>query len=197
MTTNVIWIDQNIDSQNNILYGKELESMNSLKVKYFKIVEEAFDYLKTLKFEEVKVIVGGRLYSEFVQALKENIEDINVAPKIIVFTRNELKFLEYNPDFKSDNNKFYSFGGIAIFFSKIKDFLNIKTENSINSYPTYSSEPINNYLSNNTGYNTSTSSAQTTLKSSFLLNESNIQLTFEYIDSKEKLLLPLFFKSFK
>ena len=32
MTTNVIWIDQNIDSQNNILYGKELESMNSLKV---------------------------------------------------------------------------------------------------------------------------------------------------------------------
>ena len=75
------------------------------------------------------------------------------SPKIIVFTKSEDTFLEFNQDYNDDNNKFYTFGGIATSFDEVKNFLRNKQEpDKIDAYD----EP---------------------------------QLTFERIDSKEKLTL--------
>ena len=129
---NVIWIDEEVDSCLNKIYSKELESMNSFNVKLFKKVLEAINYLKTIKFEETKIIISGRLYSEFVKSFKENMQEMYVIPIIIIFTRNREKFIQYNPGYYKSDNSFYNFGGIAIIFDEIKKFLIKEDKNDKN-----------------------------------------------------------------
>ena len=89
------------------------------------------------------------------------------APKIIVFTTSVSKFHQKNPKYDNNIEKFYKYGGIVTIFQELKKFLDNET---INIFP---EEIIQKKLS---------------LK-------NDVQLTFEYIDRKEKLMLPLFFKS--
>ena len=124
MSSNVIWIDANIDNKENIAYVKELNSIGSIRLRWLsKDVDKAIKYLKNIDFHETKVIVSGRLYPEFVKKFKGNIIDICVAPKIIVFTGNKQKFLEYNKDYFDEDNILYSSGGIATSFEEIKKLL--------------------------------------------------------------------------
>ena len=155
---NIIWIDQNIENKENKNYSKELGSLKLLK-HIFKNVEDAIECIKEIKFKEVKIIISGKLYQEFVKSFKNNINEMYCAPKIIVFTMSKESFLHYNEDFNDENNKFYTFGGIATDFEEIKMFLQNKKE----------PEKTERY--------------------------EEPQLTFDYIDSKEKLTLPLFFKA--
>ena len=159
MSSNVIWIDANIDNQENVVYVKELNSIDSIRLRLSKDVDKAIKYLKNIDFHETKVIVSGRLYPEFVKKFKENIIDICVAPKIIVSTGNKQKFLEYNKDYFNEDNIFYSSGGVATSFEEIKKLL------------------LNECILNK------------------LDKPDDTLLTFEYIDSIEKLVLPLFFKA--
>ena len=183
---NVIWIDANVHNKINSLYSKELKSMSALKVELFEEIDEAMCYLKKLEFEEIKIIVSGRLYAELVNNFEENINDMLVVPKIIVFTSDENGFIEYNPDYYDNENKFYSFGGIATDFQKVKNFLNDEnynsTKNDINSIAHY---PQN--------FGPSISEIEN-VETSFYNEFGQVQLTFEYIDCLEKLMLPLFFK---
>ena len=156
---NIIWIDQKIDNSENKGYIEKLEKIKLLLKNKFKKVDEAIESIKKIKFKEVKIIISGRLYKEFVENFKKNINEMYCSPKIIVFTKSEDTFLEFNQDYNDDNNKFYTFGGIATSFNEVKNFLQNKQEpDKIDAYD----EP---------------------------------QLTFERIDSKEKLTLPLFFKA--
>ena len=159
MSSLVLWIDTNILNQENTTYIKELESNNSLRVFAFKDIDEAITFMKRIKYEETKVIISGRLYPGFVEIFKQNINIMRIAPKIIVFTVSKEKFLEYNKFYDNNDNKFYSYGGIATSFKEIQEFL----------------------------------------KDGFIpkiSNKSDInQFIFEYIDNKEKLMLPLFFKT--
>ena len=159
MFSQILWIDANVENQENSSYIKELESRNSSKVKAFKNIFEAIKYMEKIKYEETKVIISGRLYPEFVKKFKENINNMRIAPKIIVFTGNKEKFLEYNKSYENNDNKFYSYGGIATSFEEIQEFLK---------------EGFIPKISN---------------------KSDNGQFIFEYIDNKEKLMLPLFFKS--
>ena len=79
--------------------------------------------MKYIEFQETKVIISGKLYSEFVKKFKENIIDMCVAPKIIVFASNKEKFIENNKEYQNNSNLFYKFGGIATTIDEIKKFL--------------------------------------------------------------------------
>ena len=122
MSLNVVWIDGNIVEKEYVKYLKNIESNNSLKVQAFKNTDDALNYMKNLKFQETKVILSGRLYSKFIKDFKENLTEIFIVPKIIVFTRNKEKFIEYNKEYLKSENIFYSFGGIATSFKEIKEF---------------------------------------------------------------------------
>ena len=163
MSLNVIWIDGNIDNKENAEYLKDIKSNNSLIIETFKNTDDAIKYMKKLLFQETKVILSGRLYSKFIKDFKENLKEIFVVPKIIVFTGNKEKFIGYNKEYLNSENIFYSFGGIATSFIEIKEFLKDDFSNS----------SINNLE---------------------ISNEK--QLIFEYLDDKNKLMLPLFYKSF-
>jgi len=155
----IIWIDENVDNEENTQYQKELESIHLLKYRLFKEIDKAIKHMKFIEFEETKVIISDKLYSEFVNKFKENIVDMCVAPKIIIFTKDKEKFIKNNKEYQEDSNLFYKFGGIATTFDEIKKFL--KDE----------------------------------IIPPKMKKIEDIQLTFEYIDSMEKLSLPIFFKS--
>ena len=174
----LIWIAPNIDNKENTGYSKELKSVKSLKIiKLFKKIDESIDYMKRIKFDETKVIVSGRLYAELVEKFKKNIKEMYITPKIIVFTGSREKFIEFNKNYESQDNKFYSFGGIAVYFKQILSFLNADNGSK------------NDLLSDFQILNQDFSNIQNEQK----LEET--KLIIEYIDNKEKLLFPLFFKS--
>ena len=163
----IIWIDPETENEEIKQYAKELESLKTLRVKLFTEIDQAIDYLKTIKFRETKVIVNGGLYSQFIRNLKINLEELYVAPKIIVYTSDTEKFIENNKDFKKSSNVFYKFGGVANTFKKLKQFISNERDDMLEmeNKPKTIKEP------------------------------ATIPLIIEYIDSKEKLMLPILFKS--
>ena len=182
----VIWIDQNVDSSINIIYAKELRAIKSVQnLELFKNTEEAMTYLKKIRFYEIIIIVSGRLYSELVEKFKENLLEIFTIPKIIVFTSSRANFLEFNKDYENGSNNFYNFGGIATSFTQIEDFF-ISKNKDINITDSILQKYEN--LPNSKLFDTEVVN--------ILIDKSEkAQLTFEYIDKKEKLVLPLFFKA--
>ena len=163
----LIWIDPEVDNDEITQYTNELKEVRLLRVSLFKIVDEAISFLKGIKFRDAKVIVNGGLYSEFVKHLKVNLEDMYVAPKIIVYTSDPYKFVETNKDFKNNNNVFYSFGGVTNTFKRLKNFIRNERDDILENEN----------------------------KPQKIKEQGASLLLFEYINTKEKLLLPMLFKT--
>ena len=122
--SNIIWIDPNADNEENRGYLKDLQSYNYFKIKCFQNVYEAIDIIKRIEFEETYIILSGRLYIKFIEKFKENLKDIYIIPKIIIFTGNKEKFIEYNKEYINIlNHPFYNLGGIKTFYDEIKTFI--------------------------------------------------------------------------
>ena len=179
--SNIIWIDTNINGTETKIYIKQLKDKGYKNVKLYKNVNDAIYEMKLIKFEETFIIVSGKLYPEFVKCFKENVTFMHIVPKIIVFAFDKEKFFEYNKDFLNKENCFYNYGGINTLFKQVKEFID-NTKKIRESSLTREDLPIpSSYLP---------------LVNQDKINSSNeIQLTFEYIDCKEKLILPLFFKT--
>jgi len=184
----IIWLDKEIYNEENQEYVKEIEKLEYKKLRLFEKVSEAIDYMKSIQFEETKIIISGRLFSEFINTFKANILDICFIPKIIIFTGNKQRFLGYNEDYEKIENKFYTFGGIATIIDEIIDFLNKKYNYIINDL--FFISQMNQNDSNNNSISIINQNESKEIK-----NNLDVQLTFEYIDSKEKLILPLTFKA--
>ena len=92
----IIWIDPNIENLENTYYINELTSIYKAKIKTFKNVESSITYMKQIKFEEIKIIISSSNYSDLVKAFKQNINNMYIAPKIIVFTSTSSHFYENN-----------------------------------------------------------------------------------------------------
>jgi len=153
--TNIIWIDPKVDNEEIKSYLKELKNFKNTKISSFKSVMESLTFIKKIKFSETFIIISGSLYTDFIEKFKENLKNIFIIPKIIIFAPNKEQFVENNINYNSKYNSFYNLGGIHISFEDIKNFL---------------------------------------LKSLSKLKDKD-ELTFEYIDCKEKLVLPLLYQS--
>ena len=118
----IIWIDENIDNEENIIYFKELESIGLLNVRLFKQIDKAINHMKYIEFQETKVIISGRLYYEFVKKFKENIIDMCVAPKIIIFTIIKKNLLNIIENIKIILIYFINLEELRIHLMKLKNF---------------------------------------------------------------------------
>ena len=162
----VIWIEPKIYNSENDLYIKELISKYRIYIKCFKNLEDASPFMKSILFKETKIIVNSRTYSQLVEFFKENINSIYFVPKIISFTNDISRFHERNPGY-NDIDIFYKYGGITTIFEEVEKFLLDDHENKKKR-----GDELKNYNAIN-----------------------KAKLTFEYIDCREKLLLPMFFKT--
>ena len=73
----VIWIDPQIDNEENTEYASKFKSMNFLSIKLYKNVNDAIIFMKTIHFEETKIIVSGKLFPELIRSFKENEKNNN------------------------------------------------------------------------------------------------------------------------
>ena len=159
---NIIWIDENIEGIEISGYIQELKALGYFKIKTFKKVKDAINHIKEIQFEDTITIVSGNLYFQFIDKFQENLNDIYIIPKIIIFTSDEKKkFLHKNKNkLNYIDDPFYSFGGIRSSFDDVKKF-------------------VSNPLENN---------------EKIFKKDDEGKLSFDYIDTKEKLALPLFYK---
>ena len=180
MSLNVIWIDPNVGNDQNSKYANNLKALKHLNLQKFSKTDEGINYLKSLlkslKFEKVIIIVSSRPYPDLVSYFKKNITKIKIIPIIIVFTRNEKEFLKYNPDYNNTEKAFCKFGRVQTAYQDMKNYL----ENEIQNLNINDSDLQNNNDNNNSKLNNK-------------YNET--QMMFEYINCKEKLILPLCFKT--
>ena len=157
MKCKVIWIDDDPNSKEKLNFAEKINSLGSYTLKKYINVDSAIEFMKGIEFEETKIIISDKLYFDFVKKFKENILNMRIAPKIIIFSKNKQIFVSNNRNYL--NNGFYNSGGVVDSFQEIDKFLENKKE----------------------------------LRK--ITNADDVELTFEYIDSKQKLILPLFFKT--
>ena len=183
INNNVIWLDPNIDIIEN---SEKLKlKLDSLNIKIIKNLNEAINHLKKTKFKQIKLILTEEVYPKFVQKYKENLVNMNFSLTVYIYKITEEGKIIFNNNYNSNNdnnnikyinnndNKEYTtyeeilfeFGGIINDLDELENIL--KLGKDILEY-------------------------EETKKDTF---DIPVQLTFEFIDNKTKLLLPLSFKS--
>ena len=177
---NVIWIDEKVDNEENTGYLKGLNTLG-YNVQCFKNADEGFELIKTIKFESTKIIISGRLYFKFIKKFIDNLNTLYVIPKIIIFTLNKERFIKSNKANEDlINHPFFNYGGIRVIISDVISFL--KDEIVQNRVQRVRKD--DNKINDNS-----------ILLDNRLKMKDNAKLTFEYIDSNQKLTLPLFYNS--
>ena len=163
---NVIWLDPNIDSLEN---SEELKSnLDLLNIKLIKNLNEAINYLKKIKIKHINIILTKAIYPQFIQQYKKNLVDMTFSLTIFLYKTNEQEIINNNNNKEYTNYEeiLFEFGGIINKLEELENIL-LKSGKNITEY-------------------------EETKKNTFDLP---VQLTFELIDNKAKLLLPLSFKS--
>ena len=162
----LIWVDANVNNEENQSYKEEILKLMSVNLSCFENVIESIDYLKKLKFTQTYIISSGSLYCEFIKEFKASINELSICPKIIVFCGDKKSFIQRNknnPDI-SINHPFFNSGGIQDRFNEVKEFLLKKEDISIepNSFEIIYSD------------------------------EDKDKFNFEYILDQNQLIIPLF-----
>ena len=94
-----VWIDPQIENQENTYYNAELFIKKGIKCQKYDNIDEAYKFLikEENEFKEVIIIISGKLFTNFYYKIKNSVNGIKFSPTIIVFTskgelfRNHLK----------------------------------------------------------------------------------------------------------
>ena len=70
-----------------IYFNNSIEDINLLKndIYIYDNIDSAIREIKKLKFEDIIIIVSGSFFLDFIEEFNDNINDICIIPKIIVF----------------------------------------------------------------------------------------------------------------
>ena len=66
---------------------------------------------------------SGSIYSEFINEFKKNINEIRIAPRIIIFTSNKSNYINKSSSILPINHTFYNAGGVVDYFGPVKEFI--------------------------------------------------------------------------
>ena len=163
----LIWIDQNVNNEENQEYQKEIKKLMKVNLSCFTEVSKAMEYLKKLEFVRTYIICSGRLYPSYIVEFKSNINDLMICPKMIIFCGDKVSYLKRNQDndVLEINHPFYNSGGVHDHIREVKQFLGEKG-------PTI--EPI----------------------SYEMIYNPEDRLIFQTISNENDLILPLFFSEY-
>ena len=121
--TLIVWIDKNIKSDENKLTQKELRRHKGLELETFDSVENGIKLLKNEKFKNTIIIISGSYYPSFYAEFQKIIRQINIIPKIIIYTWNKWKFISENEKNFPINDPFYNSGGVVDKLDDVKKFI--------------------------------------------------------------------------
>ena len=121
--TLIVWIDKNIKSDENRLTQKELRRHKGLELETFDSVENGIKLLKNEKFKNTIIITSGSYYPSFYAEFQKIIRQINIIPKIIIYTRNKWEFISESGKNFPINDPFYNSGGVVDKLDDVKKFI--------------------------------------------------------------------------
>ena len=137
----IIWIDPNINNEENQQYIQDAENLIRKKIAIpgsftikdfshneakpfiihtFKEIEPSITFIKSIRFQFSVIIVSGTLFVDFVTQFQNNLNDIYIIPKIIIFTS---IMKNYSLPLQIDNQNFYLFSGIKLSFEEVAFFI--------------------------------------------------------------------------
>ena len=132
----IIWIDKNVFNLENQYYFEKMRKVYpNIKINLFDDLEKGFNEILNLEFVSVFVIVSGRLYSQYYNKLKNNLNKIKCIPVNLIFTSTKFKnilekkeedtkqYISYDIQ-KSINNSFYNSGGVFDDYDEVANYLN-------------------------------------------------------------------------
>ena len=160
--TNLIWLDHNINNEENSAYQKNILKLKKYKFFPFSQVKDCIEKLKALKFEKTYIIISGSLSREFFIEFEKVINTIKICPVIMIFTsKNKMNLIKTNI-IKLDSYPFFNINYVYCAYKNVEKQLllpDIYQPRDINNPIKY--ENYNNYFS------------------------------FEYINESKELILPL------
>ena len=121
--TLIVWIDQYINNDENKLIQRELRKHRGLELEAFDSVEDGIKLLKNEKFKNTLIITSGFFYTLFYPQFQNIIKQINIIPKIIIFTSDKYKFISENGKKFPINDPFYNSGGVVDKLEDLKKFI--------------------------------------------------------------------------
>ena len=116
-TINLIWIDLNIDINENLSYQNQIDSIQNIVIFPFKNIKEAFEKMTSISFQKTIVIINETLIKNFFQMLQNSIRTLKIIPEILIFSQNN-KLIENN-----EYSKYYFYDKNLI-FSSFQSILN-------------------------------------------------------------------------
>ena len=105
----IIWIDPKDKDKNNNDFLNGLKNSNNVDIIFFRNTKDSIVEIKKIEFEDLYIIIYEKLCKEFIEKLKENINDIYVIPKIILFLDNKEKFMNENKEYINNNPFYFNF----------------------------------------------------------------------------------------
>ena len=127
----LVWIDQIIDNDENKGYIEIMKKDFNIDCIQFKSVESGLQYImNSLKFQVIALMVSGRLFSSYANALDNYISKLTTVPITIIFTGSVSRFKKYCECKEKIEHPFYNPGGVTDTFGPVKEFLQkfMKTE---------------------------------------------------------------------
>ena len=83
--SNIIWISQSLKDFEQKEFIDSLNSIGMFKIKFFRDIENSIELIKIIQFEDTFIIISSNLYDDFINIFKENLNNIYIIPKIIIF----------------------------------------------------------------------------------------------------------------
>ena len=111
---NIIWMDPQINNNENRFYQFEMKRINNSKLFAYDNLEDGFEIILSIEFQKTYIIVNSTLAEKLFSFLDKNINKLKIVPEVIIFTLNRdnpifRKFLNYtffDYNFVYDSYKF-------------------------------------------------------------------------------------------
>ena len=101
---------------------EELKKLGCSNIEYIKNIDESIDKIKKTIFQEMRIIINGKLFSQFIEKFEMHLTEFFSIPKIVIFTENEELFLKKNKDIIKKN--IFKFTEIKTSIEDLKKFIN-------------------------------------------------------------------------
>ena len=136
--SNLLWLDAKVYNKENIDYQDLIKQIKNIKFFPFTETKSCIEKIKEIRYQKTFIIVSGSLLNEFYQELIKIINDIEIFPEILVFTRLSSmpfikeKIIEKNNSLFDVNSVYYSFRKVKDRFKK--DNLYLPEPRSVSAY---------------------------------------------------------------
>ena len=143
-TENILWLDPNVDNEENKCYQELINEMNKFNLFLFKETNDIISKLETIAFEKTYILLSGSLSEEFFKEFEKIINEIKICPIIIIFTsKNKFNLIKKNI---LGLEKFELFNIDLVFdnFGKIDDILSSESKYKPNPIPLVNFENYEN-----------------------------------------------------